>query len=36
MALHALWEPLDLVEVPSVGAEHRDIDSWADLRDLGS
>ena len=36
MALHALWEPLDLVDVPSAGAEHRDIDSWTDLRDLDS
>jgi molybdopterin-guanine dinucleotide biosynthesis protein A len=36
LALRALWEPLDLVEVPSVGAEHRDIDSWTDLRDLRS
>ena len=26
---------LDLVEVPAVGDEARDIDSWADLRDLG-
>lgn len=33
-ALGALLEPLDLVPVPSVGEEHRDVDSWADLRDL--
>jgi molybdopterin-guanine dinucleotide biosynthesis protein A len=33
-ALRALLEPLDLVDVPAVGDEHRDIDSWADLRDL--
>jgi molybdopterin-guanine dinucleotide biosynthesis protein A len=34
---HPLWpmlEPLDLVVVPALGREHRDIDSWTDLRDL--
>ncbi|SFB93834.1 Molybdopterin-guanine dinucleotide biosynthesis protein A [Nocardioides terrae] len=29
-----LLAPLDLTEVASVGQEHRDVDSWADLRDL--
>ena len=35
MALHRLLERLDLVEVPAEGAEHRDVDTWADLGDLG-
>ena len=35
MALRALLAPLDLVDVPTVGAEHRDVDTWEDLRDLG-
>ena len=35
MALHRLLAPLDLAEVPSAGDEAVDIDSWADLRDLG-
>lgn len=34
MALRTLFEPLDLAEVAPVGNEHRDIDSWTDLRDL--
>ena len=34
LALHRLLAPLDLAEVPAEGHEHRDIDSWADLRDL--
>lgn len=34
MALRRLLEPLDLAEVAPVGNEHRDIDSWTDLRDL--
>lgn len=34
LAMRRLLEPLALVEVPSVGAEHRDVDSWEDLRDL--
>lgn len=34
LALGVLLEPLDLVEVPSVGSERRDIDSWTDLRDI--
>jgi molybdopterin-guanine dinucleotide biosynthesis protein A len=33
-ALHALLSGLDLVAVASVGEEHRDVDTWADLRDL--
>jgi molybdopterin-guanine dinucleotide biosynthesis protein A len=35
MALRALLAPLDLVDVPTIGAEHRDVDTWEDLRDLG-
>ncbi len=35
MALHRLLAPLDLALVPSTGDEAVDIDSWADLRDLG-
>lgn len=34
LALHRLLQPLDLVEVPAVGEEGRDVDSWSDLRDL--
>ena len=34
LALWRLLAPLDLVDVPSLGEEHRDLDSWADLRDL--
>ena len=34
MALRALLADLDLVLVPPVGDEGRDVDSWADLRDL--
>lgn len=34
LALHRLLEPLDLVEVPAEGHEHRDVDTWADVRDL--
>jgi hypothetical protein len=33
-ALQPLLARLDLVDVASVGEEHRDVDSWADLRDL--
>jgi molybdopterin-guanine dinucleotide biosynthesis protein A len=36
LPLHRLFAPLDLVEVPSSGAEHRDVDTWADLRDVRS
>ena len=32
--LHRLLAPLDLVEVPALGDEARDVDGWADLRDL--
>lgn len=35
MALHRLLAPLDLAKVPAIGDEAVDIDSWADLRDLG-
>jgi len=35
-ALHALLALLDLADVASVGDEHRDVDTWADLRDLSS
>ncbi len=34
MALRRLLARLDLAEVPAVGREHRDVDTWADLRDL--
>ena len=34
MALHRLLAGLDLAEVPPEGEEARDIDSWADVRDL--
>ena len=33
-ALQPLMAQLDLVDVASVGDEHRDVDTWADLRDL--
>ena len=33
-ALQPLLARLDLVDVVSVGDEHRDVDTWADLRDL--
>jgi molybdopterin-guanine dinucleotide biosynthesis protein A len=35
MALHRLLAPLRLAEVPADGEEGIDIDTWADLRDLG-
>lgn len=35
MALHRFLKPLTLVEVSAVANEHRDIDTWADLRDIG-
>lgn len=34
LALHRLLAPLDLAEVPAQGDEHRDVDTWSDLRDL--
>ena len=34
LALHRLLAPLRLAEVAATGEEHRDVDSWADLRDL--
>lgn len=34
LAMHRLLSLLDLAEVPAVGDEARDVDSWADLRDL--
>jgi len=30
----SILDALDLVSVPALGHEHRDIDSWTDLRDL--
>ena len=36
MALHRLLAPLDLAEVAATGDEAVDVDSWKDLRDLGS
>lgn len=35
MAMWALLRELDLREVPARDEEHRDIDTWADLRDIG-
>ena len=32
MALRHLLEPLDLQRVTAIGDEHRDIDTWSDLR----
>jgi len=34
LALHRLIGPLDLAEVPAEGLEHRDVDTWTDVRDL--
>jgi molybdopterin-guanine dinucleotide biosynthesis protein A len=34
LALWRLLAPLDLAEVASLGDEHRDLDTWADLREL--
>lgn len=34
LALRRLLAPLRLADVPAQGDEHRDVDSWADLRDL--
>jgi molybdopterin-guanine dinucleotide biosynthesis protein A len=34
MALHRLLVDLDLAEVDAEGSESRDVDTWADLRDL--
>jgi len=34
MPLRRLLAPLDLVDVPPEGGEGRDVDTWADLRDL--
>ena len=34
LALHRLLAPLDLAEVAAQGREHRDVDTWADIRDL--
>ncbi|MEI5673264.1 MULTISPECIES: molybdenum cofactor guanylyltransferase [unclassified Nocardioides] len=34
MAVHRLLGPLDLAEVAATGDEHRDVDTWTDLRDL--
>ena len=36
LPLHQLLSSLDLVEVPASGPEHRDVDTWADLRDVRS
>lgn len=36
MPLHRLLAGLDLVEVTALGDEARDVDTWADLRDLNS
>lgn len=34
MAMRTLLGGLDLAAVPADGAEHRDVDTWSDLRDL--
>ncbi len=34
LALHRFLEPLDLAELAAEGQEHRDVDTWADIRDL--
>lgn len=34
MSLRALLSDLELVEVAAVGDEHRDVDTWRDLRDI--
>lgn len=34
MAVRRLLAPLDLAEVAATGHEHRDVDTWTDLRDL--
>jgi len=34
MAVRRLLEPLDLADVAATGDEHRDVDTWSDLRDL--
>ncbi|MCY7395361.1 MAG: NTP transferase domain-containing protein [Nocardioides sp.] len=34
LALHRFLTGLDLVGVPTAGSEHRDVDTWRDLRDL--
>ncbi|WP_435769003.1 molybdenum cofactor guanylyltransferase [Nocardioides sp. SYSU DS0651] len=36
LSVRALLEPLDLAEVPAIGEEARDVDSWSDLRDVRS
>ncbi len=36
LPLHRLLGSLDLAEVPASGPEHRDVDTWADLRDVRS
>lgn len=36
LPLNRLLRPLDLVEVSAAGDEHRDVDTWADLRDVRS
>jgi molybdopterin-guanine dinucleotide biosynthesis protein A len=35
LPVHRLLAQLDLAVIPAKGAEARDIDTWADLRDLG-
>ncbi len=36
LPMHRLTATLDLAEVPAIGEEAHDVDSWGDLRDLGS
>ena len=35
LPVHRLLAGLSLVDVPPLGREHRDVDTWADLHDLG-
>lgn len=36
LPVHKLLRRLELVEVPAVDDEHRDVDTWSDVEDLGS
>lgn len=36
LPLRSLWSELDVVDVPALGREWRDVDTWSDLADLAS
>lgn len=36
MPVHRFLQPYELAEVPAIGAEARDVDTWRDVEDLGS